>query len=629
MRRGRPTASPAPTQASQHQRPSAKPTEGDPFAALDSKSPRPGEPDEFSSRFPSLDQFSLLHDQGTFDFDSTPATQKNDGYGQKATNRLADEVFASSRSPPSGGVGSRPQSVAPAQAASRVVSQHIEALSKTSSGPPKQDVSRAQSIISSNPDLQAISAQTTAKYVSTGTSTSDLPFEQPVRASYRVSKIQAAEPPRSSSLPRQPSDTVHQDQSGDTRSSVNARVSSLQSQPAHTRAGSATREPPEIIRPQEDLMDTAPRNTLTVNQPPPRPQSTNFETTSSLDYLREREALSRPHSRLSPRHSPQVPSPNLIPTDDEPQPETNDLDFLRNMENSDSKTKKRSSIGSLSGSKNMLSTKFGDAFKRFEGSQSSSGKTPSPLKEHDRRDLEPVAGSETIDGRSDDGKIQEDEGDMTPEMRRELERRKLEEEEQRVEAAQAEYRKRVAAGGSSATGPSTAPKPGGGPTRAMTIQNRVQSLLDEQRTTNVPKTAQGYGKYSDAASTASKQEKALPEIPRKPIPGSKPPSKAPYPTGRSNTGLSAPPALPSKPAAKPVAPKKPVHLNSLPTSHRPSSPTRTSQSPATEQLIAVDLPGQPTLDITAQEKDNYLEEFSQRFPSLSAMEGERPNGGGR
>ena len=366
-------------------------------------------------------------------------------------------------------------------------------------------------------------------------------------------------------------------------------------------------------------MDVASRTTLTVHQP--RPQSTSFETTTTMDYLREREALSRPHSRLSPRHSPQVTSPNLIPTKDDPQPETSNLEFLKSMEESDSKASRRSSLGSLSGSKNILATKFGDAFKRFEGNQASAARTPSPLKEQDRPDLTPIAGSEATDHRSDDGQRPEETDNMTPEMRREMERRKLEEEEQRVEAAQAEYRKRVAAGGNSLTGLATAPKPSG---RASTIQNRVQSLLDDQRSTNVPKTATGYGTYSDAASSAGKQEKPLPEIPRKPIASVKP-GRAPSAAGG---GSSASPALSAnKPAAKPVAPKKPGHLNSFPADKGPSSASRAGQAPATERLIAVDLPGQPALEMTAQERDSYLEEFSQRFPSLSAMESDQQNGG--
>lgn len=39
-----------------------------------------------------------------------------------------------------------------------------------------------------------------------------------------------------------------------------------------------------------------------------------------------------------------------------------------------------------------------------------------------------------------------------------------------------------------------------------------------------------------------------------------------------------------------------------------------------DQLVAVDLPGQPGLHMTPQEKDDYLRDFSKRFPSLTAIE---------
>jgi AP2-associated kinase len=37
-------------------------------------------------------------------------------------------------------------------------------------------------------------------------------------------------------------------------------------------------------------------------------------------------------------------------------------------------------------------------------------------------------------------------------------------------------------------------------------------------------------------------------------------------------------------------------------------------------LVAVDLPGQPTLRMTAAEKDDYLRDFQKRFPSLTSIE---------
>jgi AP2-associated kinase len=292
------------------------------------------------------------------------------------------------------------------------------------------------------------------------------------------------------------------------------------------------------------------------------------------------------------------------------------MDFLRSLE--DSERAKRSSLTALSGNKNILAGKFGDAFKRFEGGSPNNGRIPSPERETARRDLTPIAGSEATDGRSDDGHVHDDEDRMTPEMRREMERLKLQEEEQRVEAAQAEYRKRVAAG---QRGPPVPPKSIGGVSRAVSIQNRVQSLLnEEQKPSNVQRTAQGYGKYTDTPETGNKSEKPLPGVPKKPLNVTKTRADSPQVRSPSSTS-SAPPALTSKPPMKPPAPKKPVHLNSLPTGQRPPSPQKpTRAQTASEDLISMDSPGQQMLEMTAQEKDDYLQDFSKRFPSLGSIE---------
>jgi AP2-associated kinase len=295
------------------------------------------------------------------------------------------------------------------------------------------------------------------------------------------------------------------------------------------------------------------------------------------------------------------------------------MDFLRSLEDSErTKSSKRSSLTSLSGNKNILAGKFGDAFKLFEGSSPNNGRNPSPQRESAHRDLTPIAGSEATDGRSDDGHVLEDEDRMTPEMRREMERLKLQEEEQRVEAAQAEYRKRVAAG---QRGPPVPPKSIGGVSRAVSIQNRVQSLLNEdQKSPTIQRTAQGYGKYTDVPEAINKPEKPLPGVSKKPLTVAKTRVDASPARGPSSTS-SAPPALTSKPLAKPPAPKKPMHLNSLPTGQRPASPQKpTRAQTSSEQLISMDVPGQQMLDMTAKEKDDYLQDFSKRFPSLGSIE---------
>lgn len=303
-------------------------------------------------------------------------------------------------------------------------------------------------------------------------------------------------------------------------------------------------------------------------------------------------------------------------------------------DDSDSKDQaksKRSSLTSLSGSKNILAGKFGDAFKRFESSPSEPNqgvvRAPSPLKATNQSDLTPIAGSEATDGRSDDGRGFDDEEYMTPEMRRDLERRQLLEEEERVGAAQAEYRRRKAEGGAD-FGQTPLPRSVGGVPRAVSIQNRVQSLLsEEQRPSVTPKTAEGYGKYTDAAASSKP-----PDIPRKPLAVSKtrvtgaPQSKGyagnlvgTAPTRSNTVPATASASIPAKATGKPAAPKKPVHLNSLPTGGRPASPAKKNQ-PLSDQLVAVDVPGQPALHMTARERDDYLEDFAKRFPSLSSIE---------
>lgn len=320
-----------------------------------------------------------------------------------------------------------------------------------------------------------------------------------------------------------------------------------------------------------------------------------------------------------------------------PEEETNiesNVDFLRAMEENDRKEgskkhhhHKRSSLTSLgAGTKNILVGKFGDAFKRFEGSGPPPPRTPSPLKELGRRDLTPIAGSEATDGRSDDGMAREYED--TPEMRREQEARMLAQEEARVAAAQAEYRQRVAqrgASGSSSTGATPLPKSIGGVSRAVSIQNKVQSLLDESnRSSTVTRTAQGYGPYSDAALPAR------PAVPPKPLATSVGQSAGssqrapnnmaePLAAGRMATG-----------GGRPMAPPKPTHLNKNLTSGgslpgRPASPLKpllpsSSVAKPRTNLVAVDLPGQPVLEMTAAEKDDYLRDFQKRYPSLTALE---------
>ncbi|KAH7263186.1 hypothetical protein BKA59DRAFT_540636 [Fusarium tricinctum] len=615
MRRGRPTASPASGQVAQ--KPDVSPmrkTEGDPFAALDSSKAASKGFDELSSRFPTLDQFSLLHDHGSkFDFDvSSPISPVNPSsdLNQRVTAKLAEEAFATPQTEsPRPKPVSRTHSVTPVGHHAGVASPPLEPpLSKTLSAPSRPDMSRAQSIISNNPELQAISSQSNSRYVSTGTMTSTPPPEKFTQDVERPVQHDIHDYARSSSATRQPEPSAGQWAVEEPRPTYVQRIPSFQ-QANHERQPSSSRPSLEGGRPRADFLEPSTRASPAPSRP--RPASTNLEGTT-LDFLREREAASRSSSR-----PPQVPSPYQEP-EDEPRA-SSDMDFLRSLEDSErTKSSKRSSLTSLSGNKNILAGKFGDAFKLFEGSSPNSGRNPSPQREAAYRDLTPIAGSEATDGRSDDGHVLEDEDRMTPEMRREMERLKLQEEEQRVEAAQAEYRKRVAAG---QRGPPVPPKSIGGVSRAVSIQNRVQSLLNEdQKPPTIQRTAQGYGKYTDVPEPVNKPEKPLPGVSKKPLAVAKTRVDASPARGPSSTS-SAPPALTSKPPAKPPAPKKPMHLNSLPTGQRPASPQKlTRAQTSSEQLISMDVPGQQMLDMTAKEKDDYLQDFSKRFPSLGSIE---------
>ncbi|KAI1143989.1 kinase-like protein [Hypoxylon sp. FL0543] len=665
MRRGRPAASSQSSHSAPKQVPKPSPspgriTNGDPFAALDSKTGSNFNGDELSSRFPTLDQFSLLLDQGAkFDFDSPASpTDPQRQLSQLVTDQLADDAFAR----PQSTIGSKPPNQRQSTDLSRVKS--VAAVSefrrsspppgsvnKPSSAPPKQpsEMSRASAIISSNPELQAISSpppqqETLSRpaMVSTGTMTGTSPPERPPREYSPIHRFPPAEQHRPSSLPRQQeplgADQKRADVTYALRPTPTPRIDHIQAPPGHARHPSSSRPSLEGGRPSADQLEPLSKPSVSGR---PRPASTYLE--SDMDYLREREAAPRP--LRSPGYSPKLlgtsSSPRLEPRDDTAI-ESN-VDFLRSMEDSDGKKKdkgikshsKRASLSSLSGTKNILAGRFGDAFKRFEGNTSGSGaRTPSPLKDMERHDLTPIAGSEATDGRSDDGHLGEQE--MTPEMRRELEAQALAEEERRVEAAAAEYKQRMAArdaGGSSVP----LPKSIGGVSRAVSIQNRVQNLLDESSKSSqqVPRTASGYGKFSDAAAAKSRADKELPEVPRKLVTGGRanaPPLKAVPTSGdivvaptRGRTQQS-----PSSPS-KPTLPPKPTHLNSLPTgggsrarsppkqgpAQRPSGPAHHSSS---EHLAGVGLPGRPILDMSFKEKEDYIQDFAKRFPSLSSIE---------
>jgi AP2-associated kinase len=677
MRRGRPTTS--------HQsqpKPNPSPSRGnnsDPFAALDSKTSSSRRSDELSSRFPSLDQFSLLHDKGAkFEFDAySPTETKPKDLNQRVTEALADDAFIS---PP----------VKPAA---------------SSSMPSGSVMSRAQKIISSTPELQSaisappatttIQAPTPFKpsMVSTGTMTSPSPpviEVQPSQRKYNPSPIYRFPPAdhhRSVSLGRTPSPEIKPTvQEIEIARPSTSRNSSSYLRPAEDSYSVSSRPSLESGRPSPHISNDAFEPPVRTKSTDPRPRPSSAYLESHMDYLREKElsqssshSISKPgflKSHNSKTASPPFPSPEVSPTDNSPL-DSNDVDFLRKIESSSSTTHrkdkerrsasssssskhvKRASLPSmaLNGTKNLFAGKFGDAFKRFENNANQGPRTPSPEtvdhRNFDRRELlTPIAGSEATDGRSDDGRPDDEDAAINPEKRRELERRRLEEEERRVEEAAREYRKRLAERETGAP----LPRSIAGVTRASTIQNKVKSLLEENERSDrdVRRTAEGYGRFTEPdrpPTQPSQMQQSAPQPPpsfskpvvaRKPVQGkpSAPPKPVHLHTGGAGAGLQHTSSLPVGHGGGGMgiglsnSPPKPAHLQGGLVRPLTASQTRPGMSSQLQRPglglgisgggdgggVGHGSKGIDPYNMTLEEREDYVADFAKRFPSLSGIE---------
>jgi AP2-associated kinase len=332
----------------------------------------------------------------------------------------------------------------------------------------------------------------------------------------------------------------------------------------------------------------------------PRPSSTYLD--SVVDFNLDRDS-SKPKGSLSSvlRSDPLNSQPVNANSSDDDGPDdhiTSDVDFLRSIESSDDSNKKksrrrRSSSGgkskrssiptiSLSGTKQILAGKFGEAFRRFETNTASSTEASASEQEslrHLTAPLSPIMGSEATgtSGRSDEDTVEETEA-LSPEVRRELERRRLSQEEKRVAAAGAEYKRKLQTGDRSK-----------GSVKASMIQNRVKTLLEESKSANISRRAEGYGKYTDMQTGPANK----PMIPRKPV-GERIKPSASGEKLRSNL-ISAPPPAEGKRLNR-IDPRPNVAPKPL------AFRTDNASSPS-------------------QGKDEDWEaNFSKRYPSLSGIE---------
>ena len=615
MRRGRPTK---PVSHHGSAKPSPSPLRmidnghSDPFAALDGNKKASIE-DELSTRFPSLDQFSLMTDKGQ-QFAFEPHTEKKkevvtSNLAARVTNALADDAFARPASPAKPKV---PTEKSAGVVRSQTVLQHKKSLE-----------SKEPQVRASTMNAPPVTAPKPGM-VSTGTMTSPSPPPTTDSRSFADRPIHRFPPKESHPIPAPvqkyedlelpPREPRHARGKDASRLSNLLREDAYRSQLAgdiEPRSPTSSRPSLEGGRPTMKELNSGVSRSRSLNFRN-RPASVNIGARPT--HIKDREIKSLDYettfTSAEPEMAPlsQVESATNI---------TSDVDFLKAKEEegkerrhhhrrlgSGSKHHKRSSLPSIvpniAGTTKLLAGKFGDAFKMFENNNDAH--RDRPRSDSGSRDplniLTPIAGSEATD-LSDDRQPWDETEDTSPEMRREMEKKKLEAEERRVAQAAADYRQRLAARGGGNAGSS-------GIGRSATIQHKMKSLLNEN---NRPaqKTATGYGQYTPHSAS---QQEHLDER------RSSQPSRAP-PAQLSNSveRHGVPEIVASAPSStadltridsrgqRPTAPPKPKVL-------------RTAGAGESSTTAASEInPSSVTVD-----EESWEANFSRKYPSLAGIE---------
>ena len=662
MRRGRPT------KASVDHKPKPSPSPlravaNDPFAALDAPPttvPETLPSDDPSVRFPPLDDFSLLHDSGSkFAFDAEAKNKPSKDISQRVTDALADDAFAQPKATPK----------APTQNTSKALA-HTPSLEVK----PKSiadDTSKSKAF--QYPKRQDSVTQRSTM-VSTGTMTSPSPpspkLQNTVNSNRPIFRFPPSSPThRSSSQPRasDASDVEAASLRPDVDGQKRPNFLGHRSKSQNLNEGSS--------KPYQPSLEVSHRSTyfsgadVTVQRSKSansKARPSSVQTPSKPNLLRR---LSRERSKPDELNQESVNAPLLTSAltgeaDDgeEAIKIDSNVEFLKAMEEEDAskRKEKRMSSGSrhikrasmpsvsLSGTKSLLAGRFGEAFRRFEtntGTPEQRDLSRSPVRGND---LTPIAGSEATDGRSDDGNALEESEEIPPEMRRELERRRLSQEEKRVADAAAAYRQRLAEGGDDGRW-----RPTGLNNKAASIQSKVQSLLDESgRASPSPtKTASGYGRFTDSSEEQPNRQ-AQPnhpprttsrQSPMQPTDGSssqlrsnsKPLQSMPPTISRPNPSLSnrppaslhnaprhsAPPT--EQPSTRPIGPPKPQPKPQILRTGDRLPSTAKNPSLVTQKPLPPRLQQQQSLPETASldgPDDDWETNFSKRYPDLSGLE---------
>ncbi|KAL8808390.1 MAG: hypothetical protein Q9200_004304 [Gallowayella weberi] len=599
MRRGRPTKTESDQRVAKSSPSPLRVANGDPFTALDSTADvDPSSAiDQIASRFPALDEFSLLHESGdefAFDTKFKTAPQPSRDISQRVTNALADDAFAQPLQPAKPSVEPRKEPL------SSTLTPHVENDSKL-------EIGKVANSNTSNTTAPPYRHPSRSKMVSTGTMTSPDPSPAsniPPLDARPIFRIPPSSP-RSSSHPRASDASLdaaallkydsnsnkrpglldhrsisHIGSIGGLRSSLSSGTS-LNVQNKTSTDLSRSRSDSSKIRPSSVQME-----------PKRRSLRSRAHSKELLDSEGSQSLLGAGHLSSAVTGESDKDATNI----------SSNVEFLKAMEEEDpskrkekrlssgSKHIKRASMPSisLSGTKNLLAGRFGEAFRRFETNTVDSGIPPPALSpDQEGYNLTPIAGSEATDGRSDDGQAYDEIEPAAPEARRELERRRLSQEEKRVVDAGAAYRQRLAEVGDGRR------DRGEGliNSRAASIQSKVKSLLDEsgRGSPSPTKKPEGYGRFTDPQYPEASQR--LPsssplnsqQLPRKGPPAFRGPprtgslpgntsSTTPLPPKNFHPSRSQLPDTSSDPSPRPTF--SPLPIASAPATPRPSAPPK-------------------------------------------------------
>ena len=615
MRRGRPSA-----QFSEAHNPSKslKMANNDPFAALDSTSDpvRAAAVDELASRFPSLDEFSLLHDKGSkFEFSQTvkPSTDQTQ-LNEKVIEALADEAFI------------RPHTSALEEISTLSQNQGTPIVSKEIE---KSNIQLPQEIKvpdTSLKDRQMFSTSTMTPQ-NPLLSTSQTLSSNHTRLSFRSSTASVKNVDRSRF--GKPIGLFKQESESDILKRERPplissyRSKSFISADLMSKSPASSRPSLEYKRPTELDVEDSINRSRSVNVRT-RPSSMHLE--SNPEHYQERKHNNNRNSFTSPSSDPLTKASTRATSESVhgcgQGNVRSDIDFLRVIEDEEPVKKrskavesrrstKRSSLpASISNTKSILAGKFGDAFRKFE-SNNVGNRQNAPDNQicGEEEILTSITGSVNTDVRTEDEVGMDETEDLMPEVRREFERMRMQQEEKRVTEAAAVYRQKL--------DDQKVNKKYSKINKASTIQDHVKTLLQDNGTSvsGNPNRKASLPLPLDSSSGTSARESKPSEIPSNHIKDTSRPK--PHITGYRLTAkpstASAPPV--SRVLPRPPAPPKPEALRSgSQVSLLASSGTKSAEfqpgPPANPSAVKGGL----------EAAEDWEANFNKRYPNLSRLD---------